>query len=132
MHAYLRTLKWKPVTQHFKSRYMPISINEPLRLYQGNGEYAIVNTVTNEYAKVPLFIANEWRCDHYITTRGPFIFHDGFEREDEAQYLIRMLQYQQLTARARQKVDSILRLYADWINYDEEVKGYLGRIIRWL
>lgn len=132
MHAYLRTLKWKPVTQHFKSHYMPVSVDDTLLLYMSGGEYALVNTVTNEYAKVPLFIANEWRCSYYNITRGPFIFKNGFNETDEAAYLLQMLQYQQLTARAQAKVKDIRRRFADWINYDEEIKGYLKGVIRWL
>ena len=95
------------MTQHFKSHYMPVTVMETLRLYQSSGKYALVNTVTNEYAIVPLFVANEWRCSHYIVTRGPFVFHDGFNETDEAAYLLRMLQYSVLIPKAQAKVDDI-------------------------
>lgn len=132
MHAILRTLPWKPVTQHFKSHYIPITVMDVLRLCISNGEYALLNTQVNEWAKVPLFIANEWRGNHYITTRGPFVFHDGFAETDEAKYLLSMLQYPTLTPRAEKKVKDIFSRYGDWITKDEEVTGYLRRNIKWL
>ena len=120
------------MTQHFKSHYMPVTVMETLRLYQSSGKYALVNTVTNEYAIVPLFVANEWRCSHYIVTRGPFVFHDGFNETDEAAYLLRMLQYSVLIPKAQAKVDDIRRRFADWIGYDDEVRGYLRMVIKWV
>ena len=132
MHAYLRTLKWKPVTQHFKSHYIIVTVNDVLRLCTNANEYALINTQTNEYAKVPLFIANEWRGNHFITTRGPFVFHDGFVETEEAQYLLKMLQYTTLTSRAERKVEDIRRQFSDWIGYDDEVRGYLKHNIQWL
>lgn len=132
MYAVLRTLKWKTVTQHFKEHYMPVTIMAVLRLYMSNGGYALLNTQTSEWAKVPLFIANEWRGNHYITTRGPFVFHDGFAETDEAKYLLSMLQYSELSSQAQKKVDGIRQKYADWISYDTEVKDYLKAHIGWL
>ena len=112
---------------------MPVTVMDTLRLYMGEGgKYALVNTVTQEYAKVPLFIANEWRGDHYITTRGPFVFRDGFAQEPEAAYLLQMLQYVTLTGRAATKVKDIQSRYSDWIGYDEEVRLYLKEHIKWL
>lgn len=105
---------------------------DTLRLCMSNGEYALLNTQTNEWAKVPLFVANEWRGNHYITTRGPFMFHDGFAETDEAQYLLQMLQYPTLSARAAKKVKDINQRYSDWITYDTEVREYLRRNIKWL
>ena len=132
MYAVLRTLKWKPVTQHFNSHYIPVTIIAVLRLYTSDGVYALLNTQTSEWAKVPLFIANTWRDNHYITTRGPFVFHDGFAETEEAQYLLQMLQYSTLSTRAQQKVDTIRQKYADWITYDTEVRDYLRVHIGWL
>jgi hypothetical protein len=111
---------------------MPVTIMAVLRLYMSNGGYALLNTQTSEWAKVPLFIANEWRGNHYITTRGPFVFHDGFAETDEAQYLLQMLQYSELSSQAQKKVDGIRQKYADWISYDVEVKDYLKAHIGWL
>jgi len=132
MYAVLRTLNWKPVTQHFNSHYMPITVMDTLRLCISNSEYALLNTRTSEWAKVPLFVANEWRDNHYITTRGPFVFHDGFAETEEAQYLVTMLQYDKLTPTAKKKVEGINQKYADWISYDTEVREYLRRHITWL
>lgn len=132
MYAVLRTLKWKPVTQHFKTHYMPISTVGVLQVYYSEGEYAIVNTKTSEYAKVPVFIANTLMGNNFGKERGPFIFKNGFDETEEAAYLIAMLRYSRLTATAEKKVDSIRQRYADWISYDIEVNELLRTHIGWL
>ena len=132
MYAVLRTLKWKPLTQHFKTHYMPVMLSGLLHIYYSNGDYALVNTKTSEYAKAPLFIVNTLQDLKSTRERGPFIFKNGFEYEEDAVYLISMLQYSELTATAAKKVDSIKQKYADWITYDTEVREYLRRHITWL
>lgn len=132
MHAILRTLPWKPVTQHFKSHYIPISTADMLQIYYSSGVYALLNTRTSEWAKVPLFVVNTLMGNNSGNERGPFIFKNGFEQEDEAQYLLQMLQYSELTPKAAKKVKDINQKYSDWITYDTEVREYLRRNIKWL
>lgn len=132
MYAVLRTLKWKPVTQHFKAHYLPISTDGVLQIYYGNGVYGLLNTQTSEWAKAPLFVVNTLTGNNSGDERGPFIFKNGFEQEDEAHYLVSMLQYSTLSTHAQQKVDDILRKYGDWITYDTEVRDYLKVHIGWL
>ena len=132
MYAVLRTLKWKPVTQHFKEHYLPISTTGLLHIYYSNGDYALVNTKTSDYAKAPLFVVNTLQELTSIRERGPFIFWNGFEQEEDAAYLIQMLQYSTLTVKAQQKVDTIKQKYADWISYDIEVTELLRNHVRWL
>lgn len=132
MYAVLRTLKWKPLTQHFKEHYLPIMLSGLLHIYYSNGDYALVNTRTSEWAKAPLFVVNTLQDLKSTCERGPFVFKNGFDQEEEAAYLIQMLQYSELTAKAQQKVDTIKQKYADWISYDIEVAEMLRRHIKWL
>lgn len=65
-------------------------------------------------------------------TRGPFVFKNGFDETDEAQYLISMMQYPTLMDAASRKVRMIRTRYADWIDEDKEVIEILRRYIKWL
>lgn len=132
MYAYLRTLTWKPVTQHFKEHYLPVKTYGALQLYFSNGQHALMNTKMNEWAKVPLFIANTFMGNHYSVTKGPFVFKDGFDQMEAAHYLVSMLQYAELTPKAELKVDRVREQFSDWISYDQEVTEYLRHNVRWL
>ena len=132
LHDVLKTLPWKPVTQHFKQTYLKICVVDGLRVCINGGKYALVNESTNEWTVVPLFIANTLTGGNGTVERGPFIFKNGFDQTREAAYLLEMLQYTQLTQRSQIKVDSIKRHYSDWISYDDEVRDYLRRHIKWL
>lgn len=132
MREALKTLTWKPVTQHFKAHYLPLDTTSPLQVYYKAGEYAIVNPTVSEYAKAPLFVVNTLLGQTYEKERGPFIFKNGFDETPEAQYMIRLLQYSELTVGSRAKIVQIQQQYSDWISYDFEVKEILRRHIRWL
>lgn len=111
---------------------MPVMLSGLLHIYYSNGDYALVNTKTSEYAKAPLFVVNTLQDLKSTCERGPFIFKNGFDQEEEAAYLVSMLQYSTLTAAATKKVDAIKQRYADWISYDIEVNEMLRKHIRWL
>lgn len=120
------------MTQHFKQTYLKICVVDRFRVCINGGKYALVNESTNEWAVVPLFIANTLTGGNSTVERGPFIFKNGFEQTCEAAYLLEMLQYTQLTQRSQIKVNDIKRHYSDWISYDDEVRDYLRRHIKWL
>lgn len=105
--------------------------NDEFQVWLSNGKYALTN-VEGEWASVPAFIANTIRGWNVERNRGPFVFKNGFDETDEAQYLISMLQYPILTHAALKKVDNIVHMYRDWISYDVEVRDILRRYIKWL
>ena len=131
LHAILKTLKWKPITQHFKEHYVPVGTSDEFQIRSSKGKYALVNA-EGEYAIAPTFVINTMRDYNYVKVRGPFVFKDGFEETDEAQYLIRMMQYPTLTDATTRKVALIRKQYADWIGEDKEVINILRRYIKWL
>lgn len=104
---------------------------EDFKVYTGRDKYVLVNA-EGEWAVAPKFVVNTIRSIEYEWTRGPFIFSNGFEKTDEAHYLVNMLQYSELTPTAQKKVNSILTRYADWIRRDIEVNDILRRYIKWL
>lgn len=135
MYEVLKTLKWKHQTGHFSRNYMRIGTGfgafEDIKVYTGHDKYALVNA-EGEWAVAPKFVVNTIRGIVFERTRGPFIFKNGFDETDEAQYLIQMLAYPILTDAAQRKVALIRKQYADWIDEDKEVKEILRRYIKWL
>lgn len=105
--------------------------DDEFKAWANKGKWALTN-VEGEWAPVPEFIVNTLQGWNVEKTRGPFVFKNGFDETDEAQYLISMMQYPELTDAAMRKVDSILTHYADWIGRDKEINNILRRHIRWL
>ena len=131
LHEILKTLKWKHQTQHFRANYIMVWHDDEFKAWLSNGKWALTNA-EGEWAPAPEFIINTLRGWNMEWTRGPFIFRNGFDQTDEAQYLISMLQYPELTSAAKKKVNSILTRYADWIRRDIEINDILRRYIKWL
>lgn len=135
LYEILKTLKWKHQTQHFRANYMRIGTGfgafEDFKVYTGHDKYALVNT-EGEWAVAPKFLVNSIRGIVYERIRGPFIFRDGFDETDEAQYLVSMMIYPELTSAAEKKVALIRKQYANWIDEDKEVIEILRRYIKWL
>ena len=129
----LKTLKWKHQTQHFKRNYIRIFYDyvDGFSIWVSNGKYVLMNA-EGEWATAPVFVINTIRGLTSEKERGPFVFKNGFEETNEAQYLIKMLQYATLTDAAEEKVAYIRRIYADWISDDVEIRDILRRHIKWL
>jgi hypothetical protein len=124
-------LKWKPITNHFKITYIKVKSVPNFDIFISNGKYALLNDI-GEWAVAPDYIVNTLRNFLYERERGPFIFKNGFEETQQAQYLVSMMRYPELTVAAARKVDSIRTQYSDWIDVDKEVIKILRRYIKWL
>ena len=99
-------LTWKPVTRYLTERVQHIN----RYVYTYNGKYYWMPPERKgEYAIIPYHWYMYLIGRMYLTSIvGPYKFYNGYQDTESAQYLVEMLKYKHLTARAQAKVDHIL------------------------
>lgn len=113
-----RNIKWKKWSPYYNATLVPIHTSEYGRIYsKGDTHYLVTD---NEIGKIPRYMALTLMGVHQATHHwGPYTFYNEFENTQQAQYLIKMFKYKQLTDRARQKVADIRFDYNMWFEEDQ-------------
>ena len=113
-----RTIKWKKWTYHHKTHLMYITTTAYGRVYTYHGQDYLVNE-EGEVGKIPYYASLTIRGEKRVTkTWGPYKFINGFETTREAEYLMKMYQYPDLSDRAQEKVKDIFFEYGIWVEMD--------------
>ena len=120
IHAKLKALKWHPMTKHYKQMLLPITDTPYGQVMSGNGDHWL--STNDEVARLPHYLWLTIVGQNNVTQiYGPFVFSNGFEKTHEATYLKQMLQYEQLTPTAYNKVHTILEANDLWVKINHEV-----------
>jgi len=114
-----RNGRWKRWTPYFEHTLLYIISTDYGRIYTKHGQDYLVSN--GEVSKIPYYVSLSLRgTDRVTAVWGPYKFHNGFEATAEAEYIKKMFQYPQLSARAQEKVTDIMFNYNMWIEYDIE------------
>lgn len=113
-----RNVKWKKWSPYFNATLVPVHISEYGRIYsKGDSHYLVTN---NEVGKVPRYMALTLMGINKETYHwGPYTFYNEFENTHQAQYLMKMFKYKQLTDRAASKMADIRFDYCMWFTEDQ-------------
>lgn len=113
-----RNVKWKKWSPYYRSSLIHVETTDYGRLYSRGNQYYLVHN--DEIGKIPRYMALTLMNVYNETGHwGPYTFYNGFDATPEAQYLMKMFRYPQLTDRARQKVADIRFDYNMWFTEDE-------------
>lgn len=121
MNQWLRcNVKWKKWTYHHKTHLVYLATTSYGRVYTYHGQDYLVND-EGEVGKIPFYVSLSVRGITRATRIwGPYIFYNGFETTSEAEYLMKMFRYKQLTPVAAAKVAKIRSLNTEWIGEDKD------------
>lgn len=118
MFETLKTLKWRPLTKHYKQALMPGPVIPQGHLMVHNNQWYLVRN--DEVARLPLYAHMSLAGKHELTHRwGPYAFYNFFEKTPEAHYLMKMFRYKILTSAPEKKIHEILERNKDWISIDD-------------
>ncbi len=112
-----RNGKWKKWTPYFERSLLYITTTDYGRIYTKHGQDYLVTE--GEVSKIPYYVSLTIRGERRITkTWGLYKFINGFETTREAEYLMKMYQYPDLSDRAQEKIKDIFFNYGIWVEMD--------------
>lgn len=81
----------------------------------------MVTRNSEEVTKVPVWVARSLLFDREITgCFGPYMFYNNYEQSANAQYLVGMFKYPNLTPAASAKREAILESDREWVIINKE------------
>ena len=111
------------MTQYYKERLIPRyhvwDLN--MRVCETSNGQNYVTVGGEEVIKVPVWVARSLKQEREITgCFGPYMFYNNYEQSANAQYLIGMFKYPNLTPAASAKREAILEADREWVIINKE------------
>ena len=111
------------MTQYYREHLVPVRhlFDIGAGVYQRGDSWYVVTKQGEEVTKVPIWVARSLLFDRELTgCFGPYMFYNNYEQSANAQYLIGMFKYPNLTPAASAKREAILESDREWVIINKE------------